>query len=73
MMSQKSKNHSVEIEQHPWVRSWAMEEKLNNKDFEVYNNTNTRTTFLPKKSLENPKKRRKNMSTLRNNVTKVKR
>jgi len=48
MMSQKSKNHSVEIEQHPWVRSWAMEEKLNNKDFEVCNNTNTRTTFLPK-------------------------
>lgn len=58
-MSQKSKNHSVEIEQHPWVRSWAMEEKLNNKDFEVCNNTNTRTTFLPKNHQKTQKKEEK--------------
>jgi hypothetical protein len=50
MMSQKSKNHCVEIEQHPWARSWAIEEKLNNQDFEVYN---TRITFLLKVNTTN--------------------
>jgi hypothetical protein len=69
MMSQKSKNHCVEIEQHPWVRSWAKKEKLNNQDFEVYN---TRITFLIKVDTKNYWKthtqKKKTISTLRNNI-----
>jgi hypothetical protein len=60
MMSQKSKNHCVEIEQHPWVRSWAMEEKIKQSRFRSLQRTTI--TFLikvNKKIIRKPKKKKK--------------